>query len=131
VFDGQEEVEGVEVGSYDDFNNFREAITGHLEEGAYASRFPTLMNHPDSDGSWTPEDAGLLEAELRAIASELKKLQPLEKQPEWRQDVARQLGLKPQNLYESFFDVDGELLIDRMIGLCRVAQERALPILFQ
>jgi hypothetical protein len=35
------------------------------------------------------------------------------------------------NLLETFFDVDGEPLLDRLIGLCRVASSRNLPILFQ
>lgn len=131
VFDGEEEIEGVEVGSYDDFNSFREAVTGNLERGVYASRFPTLLNHPDSDGTWTPEEARALEAELKTISDEFKKLRPLDNQPEWRRDVEKQIGLRPQNLYESFFDVDGEPLIDRIITLSRIAQERGLPILFQ
>jgi hypothetical protein len=131
VFDAAEEVEGVEVGPYEDFNTFREAVNAHLEGGAFGSRFPTLMLHADSDGSWSPEEASRLESELETIADEFKKLPPLENHPEWRRMVARQLGLKPRNLYESFFDVDGEPLIDRLVGLCRTAQERQLPILFQ
>lgn len=131
VFDGTEEVEGVEVGSYEDFNTFRNAITRNLEGGVVGSRFPTLMLHPDSDGEWTPAEAAQLEEELEAIGRELCKIPPLEAQPEWRKQTAKLLGLRPGNLYESFFDVDGEPLVERLIGLAKISRERRLPILFQ
>jgi hypothetical protein len=45
--------------------------------------------------------------------------------------VAKSIGLVPQNAFESFVDVDGEFLIERMRSLAEVALNRGLPILFQ
>jgi len=45
VFDGEEELDGVEVGFYADFGTFRNAVVRHLENGKAGSRFPTLIHH--------------------------------------------------------------------------------------
>jgi len=34
-------------------------------------------------------------------------------------------------LYDCFFDIDGEPLLERLINLTRLSQRRSLPILFQ
>jgi hypothetical protein len=49
VFQGDEELDGVDVGSYGDFNHFRSVVAG-LEDGPPGSKYPTLILHPDSDG---------------------------------------------------------------------------------
>ena len=132
VFDGDEELEGVEVGSYADFGVFRDAVAKHLERGAAGSRFPTLMLHADSDGSWAPDEAARLQPELEQIADEFRRLPPLELKPgSWQHNVAKSFGIKPRNLYESFFDVDGEPLIARILDLVQVARGRGKDILFQ
>lgn len=56
--DGDEELDGVEVGGYDDFGEFPDLIARLLEGGTWASRFPVLMTHPDSHGDWGPAGAG-------------------------------------------------------------------------
>jgi Immunity protein 70 len=125
-----EELEGVEVGYYDDFDRFRRAVN-LLEPDGWGSRFPALMLHEDSDGSWSPDEATALEMELLTIATELEKLPPQGFAAGWQADVARRLGLVPGSLRDCFIDVDGEPLIDRMVELARLAGQERLPILFQ
>lgn len=40
-------------------------------------------------------------------------------------------GLTPKNAFESFIDVNGQFLLDRMQALAKLSVERDLPILFQ
>jgi hypothetical protein len=126
-----EELEGVEVGAYDDFNLLRQAVADRLEPAGWGSRFPVLMLHADSDGIWNPQEAGRLEAELLIIASEFARLPPIPFQPSWQEIVAKQLGLQPRSLLQCFIDVDGEPLVDRVVGLCREAQRTRRDIWFQ
>ena len=42
IFDAENEIAGVEVGSYQHFSNFRNSIVDYYENGAAGSRFPTL-----------------------------------------------------------------------------------------
>ncbi|HET9115445.1 MAG TPA: Imm70 family immunity protein [Gaiellaceae bacterium] len=127
-----EEVDGVEVGGYDDFHLLRTTIAERLEGERWGSRFPVLMSHPDSDGEWSPEEAVALGEELAMIESELAALPPADhSEGSWQREVARQLGLKPSSLAESFIDVDGELLVARLRELARLAVERERPISFQ
>ncbi len=125
-----EEIEGVEVGSYDDFDRFRRAV-GELEPGDWGSRFPVLMLHEDSDGTWSPDEAVALEKELLTIASELEKLPPREFPEGWQAESARTFGVVPTTLRDCFIDVDGEPLLDRLLQLARIAGEKRLPIWFQ
>lgn len=132
VFDNDKELEGVEVGSYADFGVFRDTVAGRLEAGVAGSRFPTLMGHSDCDGSWLVEDIPRLEKELIQIGEELRRLPPLDLKPgSWQNVVAKTLGLTPMNLYESFFDIDGEPLIERLSRLVQVARTHGKEILFQ
>jgi hypothetical protein len=126
-----EELEGVEVGSYGDFHRFREAVSDNLEGGNWGSRFPILMGHDDSDGVWSPEEAAKLELELLSIADGFAKLPPTGFEAEWQVDVARSNGIEPKSLLESFIDVDGEPLLERLIDLARTAVAAKMPICFQ
>ena len=131
VFDEDEELDGVDAGAYSDFSDFRNTIAKELERGKIGSRFPTLMLHPDSDGQWDVEDCEKLESELEVISAEFKEQPPKTYFAEWQRSVAKQCGLRPANLYDCFIDVDGEPLLERLIGLAQLAQRRQLPILFQ
>lgn len=131
VFDNDEELEGVEVGSYSDFDFFRCSVTELLEGGVAGNKFPALIIHSDSDGEWQFSECQALKHELISIATEFQQLPGVQFHAEWQQKVGKLLGLKPASLYESFIDVDGEPLVGRLIGLCNVAIERQLPILFQ
>ena len=97
IFDNDDEVEGVEVGSYADFAFFRDAVVSNVEGGIAGARCPTLILHSDCDGEWSPEDATALEAELQIIAAEFADLPPITLDG-WEADVAKTLGLNPANL---------------------------------
>lgn len=131
IFDGDEDVDGVEVGPYADFNALRDYITRELEGGRAGTRFPVLMLHSDSDGEWSLSECETLRDELAEIATEPRKRPAVEYVSDWQQVVARSVGLVPQNALESFIDVDGEFLIERLQSLVASARGRGLPILFQ
>jgi hypothetical protein len=131
IFDGDDEIDGVDVGAYSDFGVFRNAVRTHLESGYAGAKYPTLMLHSDCDGEWTVEDCKVLEAELEQIGARFKELPAEGFEAEWQKSVAKSLGLKPGSLYDCFIDVDGEPLVERLIYLCRLAQKHGKPILFQ
>ena len=131
VFDAEEEIDGVEVGHYADFNALREYISRELEGGRAGKRFPTLMIHSDCDGEWSPVECAKLITELTALASEMNQKPPVPFTSEWQKFVAKANGIMPKSAFESFIDVDGEFVLDRMLGLARLAVERNLPVLFQ
>jgi len=132
VFDNdEEEVDGIEIGYYADFNYFRDTIVDKLENGNPGSCFPTLILHSDCDGEWSPTDAGKLEEEIKCISDQFKNMPPIVLNSEWKKKVAYDFGINPQNLYDCFFDIDGEPLLERLLRLVRISQERGVPILFQ
>jgi hypothetical protein len=131
VFAGDEELEGVEVGGYVDFDFFRSAVTELLERGLAGLKYPTLIIHSDSDGEWSPAECARLKLELTDIATEFASLPSRPFQADWQKQVGKLLGLKPTTLYDSLIDVDGEPLIGRLQRLCEVAIENDEPILFQ
>jgi hypothetical protein len=116
-----EELEGVEVGLYEDFGRLRSTVAQFLEPDGWGTGFPVLMSHPDSDGQWSPQVA----------AAELSRL-PAQPLPfGWQSEVAREFGIEPVSLSDCFFDVDGEPLLGRLIELARTAVEASAPIWFQ
>ena len=127
-----EELEGVEVGGYDDFHSFRATVAERLEGGTSGSRFPVLMSHSDSDGEWSPAEAEQVRSELSVIARELAAASPVPFIPgTWQAEVARTVGLSPDSLADCFFDIDGEALIGRLLELANVAVAQGAPISFQ
>ncbi|NVJ27175.1 hypothetical protein HUW62_38770 [Myxococcus sp. AM011] len=131
VFEGDEELEGVEVGSYGDFGTLRDYVTHELEAGKLGSRFPTFIVHSDCDGEWSASQCERLRDELMEIAMELKTRPAVGFSSEWQRTVAKSVGLVPRNAFESFIDVDGEFLIERLRGLAEFAYRYQSPILFQ
>lgn len=131
VFDGDDELDGVEVGRYSDFGDFRDAVLNVVEHGKCGAVCPILMLHSDCDGEWAPAEAAALIVELDLIARKFA-VSPAQPLPEgWKSDVAKQLGVRPSNLAECFFDVDGEPLLERLSGLAKLSVVRQLPIKFQ
>ncbi len=126
-----EELDGVEVGSYEDFGRFRRTVADRLEPAGWGSRFPLLMSQPDSDGRFDATDTAALEAELRVIAAEFDRLPPVAFPSGWQADAARRAGLVPGSLRDCFIDVDAEPLLDRLADLAATAAQAGLPILFQ
>ena len=125
------DVYGVDVGFYSDFGTFRNAVSKLLEDGMAGSKYPTLMLHSDCDGLWTVADCLELERELCEIEKAFSAMPAELFKSEWQRNIAKLLGLQPKNLNESFIDVDGELLIERLINLCQMAQKLNSPIIFQ
>lgn len=131
IFDEGEELDGFQVGHYSDFGAFRDHIAQHLEGGAWGSRFPMLMMHSDCDGEWAVQDCAQLMAELGTMRAELGRLPPVPLNSGWKQQVAQGRGVKAECALDSFFDVDGEPLVERLIGLAELAIRTGRPILFQ
>jgi len=50
---------------------------------------------------------------------------------EWQRNVAQSLGQSPKNAFESFIDVNGDFILERIQQLVDVAIDRQLPISFQ
>jgi hypothetical protein len=123
------ELDGIDVGSYDDFHDLRQAVCDQLEDGHWAKRFPTLMNHPDSDGEWSPGEAVVLIEELLAIQREFRRLPPAPTSG-WRAEAIKRNGVA-KSLDDCFVDVDSEPLTDRLANLARLAVAKQRPILFQ
>jgi len=131
VFDGDREVEGVDLGSYADFASLRSHVLSTLENSKRGSRFPTLMLHADSDGEWAPGECERLAQELKAIRDELRGQPPVPFSSEWQRDTAKQFRVVPQSALECFIDVDGELAVERILGLAELSIALRQPILFQ
>jgi hypothetical protein len=131
VFDDDKELDGIDVGSYADFNLLRSAVTETLEGGVAGSKYATLILHSDCDGEWGADLCADLERELRSIASAFQNMPPVEFQADWQNSVAKSLGLRPRSFYDSFIDVDGEPLLGRLLTLCQTAREHNQAILFQ
>ena len=73
-----------------------------------------------------------VDTELATIIAEGSKLPPTQLTERWQAGLAKLLGIQPQTMVDSFFDVDGEPLLQRIRrDLCRLAIERKQPILFQ
>ena len=131
IFDGEEEVDGVEVGPYADFNGLRNYVVRNLENGQAGNRFPTFILHSDSDGEWRISACTDLHAELKKIIALMKTLPPIPFISEWQNKVARAVGLVSKNALESFVDVDGEFVLERICDLAEIGIERRCPIMFQ
>ena len=124
VFDGDEELDGVEIGSYEDWKAFLQTITDILENGTSGSRFPLLTREVTYDGLWTSFDCAQLEQDLTTIKREFAR-HPSTSPPQPGSENG------DRSLYTQFRDVDGSLLIDRLIDLCKLADKSEKAILFQ
>ena len=133
VFGSEEtddDLDGIEVGTYDDFDTFREEIHRRLEAGQdWGARFPTLLQHSDCDGEWTVDECHALRTELAAIRTAFAAIDP-PPYTGWRVEAAEHAGHRPGNLAEHFIDVDAEILLDRMNDLAVLAIETGRPITF-
>jgi hypothetical protein len=131
IFDGENELDGVEVGAYADFGTLRNTVVKELESGDAGARFPTLILHSDCDGQWTPLEAVALGEELQTISTLFRKLPPIVLKSAWQIQTAKTFCLSIESLYDCFFDVDGESLLARLASLAELSHTKKLPILFQ
>jgi len=131
VFDEGEDVEGIDCGGYSDWNAFIAAVVEHVEHGQRGTRVPLLTMHSDSDGEWSPAECVVLERALDEIEAVFRRQPAQPPRDGWRAQVAADLELQFDSLWDCFFDVDGENLIERLRGLAKVALDRDRPIRFQ
>jgi len=125
IFDGEEEVAGWVFGHYSDFGHFRDVIAAKLR----ASDYPTLMQHSDCDGEWSPQELRRLRSELQTIGERFRSL-PAE-QPSGAFEHAAEYRRGARSLYDCFHNVDGENLFEAIIALCDDGIKRDRPVLFQ
>src|SRR4051812_11141718 len=91
-FDGDEDVDGVEVGSYADYNALRDYVVRELEAGRAGSRFPTFVLHSDCDGEWSVVQCESLRNELAEMAAALKERPMVPFNSDWQKVVAKSIG---------------------------------------
>jgi hypothetical protein len=71
-----------------------------------------------------------LREELQTIRSQLACI-PAPPYPDgWQASVSRQIGHRPAHYGLYFIDVDGEILLDRLMGLAELAIQTDRPITF-
>jgi hypothetical protein len=125
------EVDGVDAGSYSDFNRLRHYVAQELENGIPGARFPSLNLHSDCEGEWSAEDCIGLSDELVRIIEAMRKRPAVNFPLGWQVALAKTLRLAPRNALESFIDADGEPVLLRILGLVEIALSAGEPILFQ
>jgi hypothetical protein len=131
VFRGDEELLGFDCGGYDDFEAFRDAARA-LDRRRLFRRYHTLRMNVSPTTMWSPREVARLARELERLDAALRALPPRPFAPgSWQARLAEARGLAPASLRESFVDVDGVPLVDRLRELCAAALEARQPILFQ
>jgi Immunity protein 70 len=120
----QEEIAECDVGHYSDFGCFRNTIARCLD----ARLFPTLMEHSDCDGEWSLADIPILERELQTIGAAFQEYPPEE--PVGAFEHCSDYRVDAKSLYDCFHSVNGENLIEAILGLCKVAREHKRSITF-
>jgi hypothetical protein len=127
--DFDDELDGIDIGSYEDFHEFRQAVCDNVEDGKWGSTCPVLMTHSDCDGMWGHDVGEDLTEELARIQDRFRQLPPRVAEG-WQYEAFRMYG-QPASLADYFIDVDGEPLIERMSALAVLASQRGRPISFQ
>ena len=131
IFCDDLDVDGVDVGGYADFNSLRDYIVRELENGVAGSQYPTFVLHSDCDGEWSLSDCEKLKHEIPKIINAMQQGAAVSFVSDWQKALAKSIGLNSRNAFESFIDVDGEFLMERLHGLVGNALTRSLPISFQ
>lgn len=122
---------GVEVGLYKYFAEFRQKVALYIDQKLLTGTMPTLLQHPDCDGSWSVSDCRALISELTEIKEVFQKEPPSKEIQNLKENMFKFFGITPKNLFECFVDTDCEFLIDRFLELCNCAIKENRPIMFQ
>ena len=134
VRQGDQEIEGFELGSFVDFDRFLNHVVQTLEDGNAGSKYPAVSNGPDRDESegddWSVKYCERLRAELTTLTAAMKAQPPVPFVSGAHKKAAQSKGLTPGNAYESFINAKGEYLLDGLQRLVNAAVDRNLPILF-
>lgn len=126
----ENEIMGVEVGSYSYFGVFRDCICKYVENNQRGSRCPYIMNHEDSNGVFTPNDCSNVLHELSLIKGVFTNI-PLDN------DIIANMPNLLQNkkpcktLADCFVDIDGCNLIEQLTLICKCSIETNLNLYFQ
>ena len=96
IFDGDDEVDGDEVGPYSDFGGLRDYVVRELEGGRAGSQFPTFILHSDCDGEWSVTECVRLRTELAQIRSAMQARPPVPFVSDLQRNVAQSFGLVPK-----------------------------------
>ncbi|SHG56649.1 Imm70 family immunity protein [Flavobacterium defluvii] len=132
IFKNEEEINGLEVGTYEYFGIFRDCIYEFIENSSnWGDICPTIMNHSDCDGKWESKECVEMMFELKKVKKTFQKQAPNKKVIDQKKELIDLYQIKILNLYDCFIDVDGENLIDRLIELCKDAIDNDLDIIFQ
>jgi len=131
VFDGDEEIDGVELGTYADYNGLREYVVRELEGGQAGGKFPTFILHSDSDGEWVVSECIKLSEEVTEIVLSMKTRPSVSFISDWQRAVAKSIGLIPKNAFESFIDVDGEFVLERIQHLRKLCISKRMRVLLR
>lgn len=107
IFDDGVDIDGIEIGPYEDFGHFRDFIKHTFEGGIEGASYPTLMLHSDCDGCWTSQECAALLGELEKLEGGMKAVPPPGFPSEWQRDLARRNGLPANSAFDCFVDVDG------------------------
>ncbi|MEQ1817073.1 MAG: Imm70 family immunity protein [Terricaulis sp.] len=131
IYENDEDIDEVAVGSYSDFGALRDYIVRELEHGRPGSRFPTFIRHSDCDGEWTVDECDDLRSELWLIAAEMQARPAIPFPSQWQAQVSHDRGLRPDSAYQCFVDPNAQPVIGEIARLVDLALKKGLPISFQ
>jgi hypothetical protein len=73
IYEFDTEVHGIDMGSYSDFNTIRYKLFNIYKSINTINPLPTLMNHSDCEGEWSPLECKILINELNSIKEIIDK----------------------------------------------------------
>lgn len=126
----ENEIMGVEVGSYAYFNVFRDCISKYVENDRRGSKCPYIMNHNDSTGVFTPEDCKNVLHELSLIKNVFLNIPTNNDIIEQNSHLLQDKNLC-ENLADLFVDIDGCNLIEQLELICKCSIKTNLNVYFQ
>jgi len=85
----------------------------------------------DCDGECSTTEVAEFEEEIIEIDDEFPRCPPIAIKSDWKRVVATKFGLKANSLYDCFFDLDGDPLLERRIYPSKISRDRKLAIVFQ
>ena len=125
LFRGDAEVAGWVLGHYSDFGYFRDVVREQCQDIS----LPLLLGVSDCDALFRPDDLPRLKSELLSVAARFRVLPPMSLSSAFAHNES--LWSAASSLHGCFHNVDGELLIEALIGLCDQGIAEDLPLAFQ